>query len=220
MSVNITLSIPSWLDFIFACPVLLYRRLKFGYTFRKITLGDGEFTMVDQKDFYRFSKYHWYFSSSGKKLYVSRSVRVGPEKVRTVRLHREIIRPAKGLVVDHRDGNTFDNRSDNLRPATHTQNMQNRCKRKNTASKYVGMWLDTKRNQWAVRITVNKKKIWLGRFDSEIDAAHAYDEAAKKYFGEFARLNFPDNASLPQRRKGTRSIVSLIFSLFSPRSPR
>ena len=70
--------------------------------------------------------------------------------------------------------------------------MQNRRKIKNTASKYVGLWRDNRRNQWFARLTFNKKKIWLGSFDSEIEAAKAYDRAAKKYFGEFARLNFPE----------------------------
>jgi hypothetical protein len=193
MKVNLTIGIPVWLDRICAWPVLFYRQWKYGYSFRRLCLGVGDWTMVDQKDYYRFGKFHWCLGGYGKKVYVVRSYKIGPERVKTVRLHREIMQPPKGLLVDHRNGNTLDNRRDNLRLATHTQNMQNCRKRKNTASKYIGMWRDKLRNQWAVRITHNKKKIWIGRFDSEIDAARAYDRAAIKYHGDFARLNFPQN---------------------------
>jgi hypothetical protein len=98
----------------------------------------------------------------------------------------------KGLLVDHRNGDGLDNHRDNLRIATRSQNACNRHNTKSKAScRFSGLFFDKRRGKWMSRIVVNGK-IFLGYFDSEIDAARAYDAAAKKYHGEFARLNFPE----------------------------
>ena len=103
------------------------------------------------------------------------------------------MRAPRGLLVDHRNGDGLDNRRDNLRLATHSENMMNRPKIKSpTTSRFVGVYFDKARRLWVARIHLNGKCIWLGRFATEIEAAKAYDEAAKKYHGEFARLNFPE----------------------------
>jgi len=87
----------------------------------------------------------------------------------------------------------MDNRKDNLRPATHSQNMCHIAKRSiSKTSKYKGVCWKKRNRRWTAAITFEKKKIHLGYFKNEIDAAKAYDEAAKKYHGEFACLNFPD----------------------------
>jgi hypothetical protein len=102
------------------------------------------------------------------------------------------------LLVDHRNCDSLDNRKANLRFASHTENGQNRRKRKNATSRFLGVWWDKSKGLWESRIVYNKKRIFLGYFDSEIEAAKAYDEAAKKYFGEFARLNFPYRSEGPR----------------------
>jgi hypothetical protein len=80
----------------------------------------------------------------------------------------------------------------NLRVATRRQNTCNRRKTKSkTSSQYIGVYFDKYSQLWAAKIKYMDKTIWLGRFKSEIDAARAYDRAAIKYHGEFARLNFP-----------------------------
>ena len=69
--------------------------------------------------------------------------------------------------------------------------MKKRTKRKYT-SIYKGVCFDKERRKWVVSIYIDNKCRKIGRFKNEIDAARAYDEAAKKYFGEYARLNFPE----------------------------
>jgi len=107
-------------------------------------------------------------------------------------MHREIMGSPKGLLVDHRNLNRLDNRRENLRTATHSQNMQNRVKiRVKTTSQFIGVHWDPVERKWRAQISHQKKHLYLGRFQNEIDAAKAYDRAAIKYHTEFARLNFP-----------------------------
>ena len=190
--VNVTFRVPEWLDKICAWPVMVYRKYKYGYSFRKIDLGQGEWTIVDQEDYYRFGNLKWSAIANNGKLYAACNIKIAPMKTSFVRLHRLILNPPPGLLVDHKNSKSLDNRRANLRPATRSQNACNRTKRKsNTSSKYIGASLDKRRGTFTGRIYVNGKKIFLGYFDNEIDAARAYDRAALKYHGEFARLNFP-----------------------------
>jgi hypothetical protein len=107
-----------------------------------------------------------------------------------MRLNRVIMDAPPGLLVDHRNNDTLDNRRANRRLATCSQNRINsRRDKSRTSSRYVGVSLEKGRGKWLAYISYNGKRIHLGRFDDEIEAAKAYDEAAKKYHGEFARLN-------------------------------
>jgi hypothetical protein len=101
--------------------------------------------------------------------------------------------PPADLVIDHRNCDGLDNRRSNLRFATHAQNTLNRRKKKNAVSQFRGVWFY--KGKWGSQISSQGKRMFLGRFDNEIDAAKAYDEAARKYHGEFARLNFPELAT-------------------------
>jgi hypothetical protein len=167
---------------------MAYRKHKYGSTYRKISLGEGKFTIVDPQDFYRFNIFNWCPQQNGPDIYAVRFVS-NPKKI--VSLHREIMNPPEGLVVDHRKGNGLDNRRANLRLATQSQNLCNKAKTKlKTSSRFIGVHFDKRRGLWAATIRHNGKSIWLGRSESEVEAARAYDSAAIKYHGEFARLNF------------------------------
>lgn len=110
-------------------------------------------------------------------------------------MHQELVKVPKGMVIDHIDHDGLDNRKANLRPATRCQNMYHRKKTAAASrSKYKGVSRRKNSNKWLARIRCEKKSIYLGTFASEIDAAKAYDRAAKKYHGEFASLNFPESA--------------------------
>jgi len=192
MKVNLTIGIPSWLDRVCAWPVTAYRRFKYGFPFRRIYLGENEWTLVEPLDYYRLKNLNWYLGGNGKEFYAYRNVKAGPKKTKMVGMHREIMNAPAHLLVDHRNGVPLDNRRSNLRLATQSQNRQNRRKRENTTSRYIGVCFDKQTGKWKARIKTNGREICLGRFDSEIEAALAYDAAARKYHGEFARLNFPN----------------------------
>jgi hypothetical protein len=191
MNASYTFKVPSWLDRVCTCPLMVYRKLKYGYDFRRIYLGEGEWTIVEPADFYRFGHHKWHLRGNRKKFYAIRDIKTGPGRTKPLSLHREIMNKPKGILVDHKNCDTLDNRRDNLRLATHSQNAQNVPKRKNTSSRFIGVCFNKRYKKWYAFIGYEGKKIWLGSFDNEIDAARAYDAAARKYYGEFARLNFP-----------------------------
>ena len=192
MSTKLTITIPTWLDKFCVWPAMVYRKQKYGYSFRRIYLGEGLWTILDQEDYYRYGSFKWSFMGNRGKIYAVRGIRIGKEKITILPLHREIMKPPKRRIVDHKNGDSLDNRRANLRLATRAQNSYNCRKRKNTTSKYIGVSFDKPTKDWAVQIKHKGKHIWIGRFKSEVEAARAYDKVAKKYRGEFARLNFPE----------------------------
>jgi hypothetical protein len=105
-------------------------------------------------------------------------------------MHRVIMNAPSGMLVDHRDGNGLNNQKSNLRICNRKQNQQNRPMNSNNKSGYKGVCWNKRSNKWRSGIRVDNKDIFLGSFFCLVKAAKAYDEAAKKYFGEFAYLNF------------------------------
>jgi len=107
-------------------------------------------------------------------------------KPRTQNYHRCL---SDGYVIDHINRNGLDNRRSNLRLATIAQNAWNSRRRKNRSG-YKGVWYAKDKGRFRAAIWHNNKREYLGYFDSPRQAALAYDEAAKRYHGEFAVLNF------------------------------
>lgn len=171
---------------------LLYRRAKYGYAFRRIPLTQGYFAIVDPADYEQLSRYKWRLCKTKGKtvLYTERSVRRADGKYSRILMHRELIRPPKGYVIDHVNGSGLDNRRANLRLATVAQNAWN-AKKRGGRSGYKGVWLARDKRLWRAAIVCHGKRKHLGYFRDKCEAAKAYDRAAREYHGSFAVLNFP-----------------------------
>ncbi len=151
---------------------------------REIKLKTGESVLVDFADWCWLSRYKWCRHKQG--------YATGRAKAGEAMMHRLIMQPAPGLVVDHINANKLDNRRANLRICTPAQNARNARRRSDAASKYKGVRLLRGRPKPFVGvISVGGVHLSLGTYTTEVDAAHAYDRAAREYFGEYARLNFP-----------------------------
>jgi len=145
----------------------------------------GEFAeLIDAKDLPLISGWHWHAMKNYKTWYVQ-GHRHGERKFRY--LHR-LIMGLDGPNVDHKNNNGLDNRRSNLRHCTQSQNMAN-CRQRNQA-RYRGVW--KKSGRYRALIAVAGKRKYVGSAATAEEAARLYDEAAKKNFGEFATLNFPE----------------------------
>ncbi|MGA2093827.1 MAG: HNH endonuclease [Sedimentisphaerales bacterium] len=193
MKVNLSIWIPEWLDRVCAWPAVWYRKRKYGYAFRRIALTEGEWAKVDPADYYKYKDIKWFTKGNGKNFYAFTSIKTGPYQTTLVSMHRMMMNPPEGMVVDHRNNDGEDNHRENLRVVTRSQNQQNRRKIAGTSSKYIGVSRNKKDVKWEASIRRTGKKIRLGRFANEEDAARAYDAAARKFYGEEAKVNFPEN---------------------------
>lgn len=152
---------------------------------RFIPLTRGLWAIVDEADFERLNKYRWYASpSGGGKMYARRNTRTG-----TVLMHRDIMKPAKGMHVDHWDGNGLNNRPDNLRKCTPAQNEYNKPPR-GKKSRFKGVY--PRGSKWYAVVKHKGVAYYLGTFDDEVEAAKTRDRKAYELEGEFAYLNFPE----------------------------
>lgn len=157
---------------------------------RLILLDHGKCVLVDACDYEWLSRWNWFRNTFD---YVYRnSTRPNGEPC-IVFMHAEILNTPKGMVTDHINGNPLDNRRCNLRLASHSENMRNRKLRKDSCSGFKGVfWVPSNRN-WRAQIQCDGKKHHLGIFGDPISAAKAYNEAALRIHGRFARLNvIPD----------------------------
>jgi hypothetical protein len=147
-----------------------------------VPLGGKRAAVVDAADWEKVGGHRWQEFKSRNTSYAVRYVRVF--------MHREILDTEEE--VDHKNGDGLDNRRANLRPASRSQNAQNQPKQNRaTSSRFKGVHWNTREEKWVARVGINGKRVYLGSFHSEEDAARAYDAAAQERFGEYAHLNFP-----------------------------
>lgn len=146
------------------------------------------FATLDRCDYDRLSGLSWYLlvTKQGKRYAVAH------DGDRLVYMHREVLGIKTRTTVDHRDGDTLDNRRENLRVATPGQQRANSRKRASSrsgrpyTSRFKGVSL-RKGGGWLARVGTTN----VGHFQDEEDAARAYDRAAVEKFGEYAKLNYP-----------------------------
>ena len=161
---------------------------------REIPLTQSQVAIVDDEDYDRLAQHRWWLRRSGrerKALYAVRHRRMGKWNYETLTIHAELM-GRNG--VDHINGDGLDNRRCNLRLATQRQNSANvRPRTQNlgrpVTSQFKGVGFHKKGQKWRAYIGIDGKQSHLGLFQNEIDAALAYNAAAKIHYGEFARLN-------------------------------
>lgn len=139
-------------------------------------------TLIDDNDYELVNKFRWGLLAPGPKCKYARATINGKDTT----LHRFLLKLTDPkLCVDHINGDGLDNRRANLRITNKSGNARNIKK----DYKFKGIYLHKKNRNFVAAIKVNYKKIHIGCFPDEVSAARAYNEAAKKYFGEFASLN-------------------------------
>lgn len=154
---------------------------------KEIKLSQGRVALVDDLDYEILNQIKWYAAK-----YKFTSYAVCHESItrKTIQMHRLIMNTPSDMQVDHIDHNGLNNQRINLRNATKRQNSMNKNKHKESILKGVHCSVKNGKHYFYAQIGVNYKHINLGVFETAINAARAYDEAAKKYHGEYANLNF------------------------------
>lgn len=154
----------------------------------KVSLQNGQYFIIDKYNISKIKNYYWYISSNGYVLSVSSR----PEKYKNgkvIGLHRYLKGLSdKNIVIDHINGDKLNNLESNLRIATYQLNNANSIISKNNTSGYKGV-RKTKNNKYWAYIKYNYKQIFLGSYNTKIEAAKAYNKKALELWGEFARLN-------------------------------
>ncbi len=149
---------------------------------KTIKLSQGKRTMVDDVYFDWLNQWKWFFNGR----YAVRT----PHKLRgskVIRMHRVITKVSDDMEVDHINGDKLDNRLINLRICTHSENCKNMKIYNTNTTGYKGV--SRRGNSWRSRIRVDGKLILLGTYDTPEKAAIAYNDAAIRHHGRFARLN-------------------------------
>jgi hypothetical protein len=153
---------------------------------KEIPLTQGQVALIDDEDYELVSQYHWYAQKNAHNFYAKAHRPENHDSI--ISMHSLIMGAKPGQQVDHKNSNACDNRKENLRFCTGSQNKQNQKSYYGT-SKYKGISWVKRVSKWEARILVNGKKLFLGLFSDEIEAAKAYNNAAQDYFGEFAKIN-------------------------------
>jgi|SRR3990167_679890 len=152
---------------------------------KQIPLTKGKFAIVDDEDFPRVNKYKWCYDHEYARAYIGG----GRQNPVYVYLHRLVLNCTPGQMIDHKNRNKLDCRKINLRTCSKSQNAVNSFLRKDNTSGFRGVSYHNLEHKYKAKIVVNQKVIHLGTFSDPIEAAMAFNKAAKSYRGEFAVLN-------------------------------
>lgn len=147
---------------------------------KQFPLTKGYFAIVDNKYFDEAVKLNWTYVDG-----YARHAEIVYGKQKMLSLHHFILKVPSHIIVDHKNGNTLDNRESNLRVVTAKQSAQNRKVRSDSTSRYTGLSFANDRQLYRVYICVDGHTIWLGQFKSKRKAIRCRKEAELKYFGEY-----------------------------------
>jgi hypothetical protein len=164
-----------------------------------VPLSQGGFAIVDFDDYERVKLHNWRASKTSQSTTYAVTDVKEPGRLKSngrhqffqsLHMHRLITSAPSQRYVDHKNLNGLDNRKANLRVCSSSQNQMNkRRSRTKRHGQYKGVYFREKEQKWEARIWVGGRSVALGYFANEADGARAYNAAALKYFGEFARLN-------------------------------
>lgn len=152
----------------------------------KIPLTQGKFAIVGPRDYKYLMQWKWYYDNGYA---VRNDYTNGHTRVRMHRVVLERMGFKDFPDSDHINRNRLDNRRGNLRAVVRSQNIYNSSKRKDNTSGYKGVSWHRRHKKWYSTIMLNGKHHYLGQFDDKVEAAQAYNEAAKECHGKFAVLN-------------------------------
>jgi len=154
-----------------------------------ISLTRGKEAIVDDEDYDELNKYKWCTDCTNGIWYAVRAKGKYPRR-KQIKMHREIMNAPSDKCVDHINHDGLDNRRNNLRVCTHSENLRNCRMHKNNKSGLIGVSWDKINKKWVAHISKNNKEIHIGNFDNKEDAGIAVDKKAKELFGEIVTINF------------------------------
>lgn len=163
-----------------------------------IELTQNKVAMIDIGDAEKVMQFKWYTHKCGEKRIQFRALTrpwiKSEKKYVTVYMHRFIMDAPPGMKVDHINGNGLDNRRENLRICTHSENNFNKRKpiKDNPVSRYKGVFWNKKCSKWVAKVRKNNVTKHAGYYDCEREAALAYNKKALELHGDFANLNIVD----------------------------
>lgn len=154
-----------------------------------VPLTQGKYALIDGWGDKAITQHTWHFCHGYAGRRRKQADGPGPK---TIFMHHVVLDVPDGMDADHQDRNKLNNQRSNLRPATRSQNKANVSMLSTNTSGFKGVNKGPPRGKpWVARITVGQKAKHIGCFNTPEEAAHAYDEAARETFGEFAFQNFP-----------------------------